>query len=119
MGFIKKQHEARFIRIPYFRKLLEQFRQQPQQNAGVSQRAILIQLGRMQHINHTLAVLVGLQKVIQTDGRLAKQPLATLPVQTQQGALNRTQTGSRYIAVFGAQCSALFVQINQHGAQIF
>ncbi len=90
---IKEQHKPGLVGITNLRQLLKQLGQQPQKDTGIAERALPIQALGMQDIDHALTVLVDLEKVIQRDGRLAKQRLPALLFQTQQRALDSADAG--------------------------
>ena len=57
MGLIEKEDEAWLVRVAHFGKLLEEFRQQPQQEGGIELGAV-DQARRVQHVHDAASVCV-------------------------------------------------------------
>ena len=87
MRLVEEEHELGLVRVADLGQLLEQLRQQPQQERGVEPR-ILHQLVGRQDIDVAAAVAVGAHEVLQGERRLAEEFLAALVLQHQQLALD-------------------------------
>ena len=56
VSFVKEEDEFRFVRVAHFGELLEQFRQEPEQEGGVEFRAV-DQLRGVEHVDIAAAIL--------------------------------------------------------------
>ncbi len=61
--FVEEEHQLRFLRVAHFRQLLEQLRQQPQQERGVELGRIH-QLVGGENVDDAAALGVGLHQVL-------------------------------------------------------
>src|SRR5690606_25776992 len=124
---VEDEHQLRLFQIADFRQLLEQLRQQPQQEGGVQAR-LQDQLRGGEDADHAAAVVVDPHDVGQVQRRLAEELLAAVLLQAQQGALDRGDgrgadqaVGGRYLLAFpGHQVEqgAQVVQVQQQQAAV-
>ena len=117
VGLVEEEDQTRFVRVADLGQLLEQFRQQPQQEGGVQTRAVH-QPGGVQHIDLAPPVQRGAHHVLQPQGRLAEEGVAALLLQLQQGALDGGDGGGRDIADLAADGLGVLADIGQQGAQV-
>src|SRR3546814_8250019 len=95
---IEEEHHPRLVRIADLRKLLEEFRQQPEQEGGVEGRR-QDQLVGSQDVDRPAPVAVAAQEVRQRQLRLTEEGLGTLLVQGQQATLDRAHRSTADVAV--------------------
>ena len=119
MGLIEEEDEARLVRIAHFRQLLEQFRQQPEQEGGIEFRAV-DQARRVQNVHDAAPVSMGAHHVGQFQRRFAEEEICALTLQNQQIALHGAKRGGGHIAVFLAEFVAyvLVAHMDEQLAQI-
>src|SRR3546814_3591923 len=87
-----------FRSIADLRKLLEEFRQQPEQEGGVEGRR-QDQLVGSQDVDRPAPFAVAAQEVRQRQRRLTEEGLGTLLVQGQQATLDRAHRSTADVAV--------------------
>src|SRR5690606_21646224 len=114
---VEDEHQLRLFQIADFRQLLEQLRQQPQQESGVQAR-LEDQLRGGEDADHPAAVVVDAHDVGQFQRRLAEELLATVLRQPQQGALDRRHRLRADQPVLGGNVLALGGDQGQQGAQV-
>ena len=114
MGFVEEEDQFRLVRIPHFRELFEQFRQQPQQEGGIEFRAV-DEAGGVQHAHDTASVGGGAHHVAQFQGRF------TFALHDQQVALQGAQRGRGDVAIFLAEFVADFLvaHMGEQFAEVF
>jgi len=88
MCFVEEEHHFWLFEIADFRQVLEQLRQQPQQETGIQAR-LQNQLVSGEHIDDAAAAHVLTHEVTEVQCGLAKEELATVTFQTQQLTLDR------------------------------
>ena len=107
MSFIEKEYQLGFRRIAHFRKLLEQFRQHPEQERGIEPR-VLHQLVGDQNVDHAPAVTVGPHEILQIERRLTEKFVRTLIFQHQKLAQDATDRLLGNISVLRGQFRGVF-----------
>src|SRR5207247_313666 len=115
--FVEEEYERRLVGIANLRQLFEQLRQHPEQKRGVELRRTN-QLFRGQDIDHSAALAVGLQQVVDVEHRLAEELIAALLLNLQQPPLNRADRRRRDVAVLGRELTRVVADKLQHGPQI-
>ena len=99
MCLVEEEHQLRLVQVAHLGQLLKQLAQQVQQERGVHLGRIDY-LVRCQYVDDT-APLAGLHKVVDVDGGLAKELVASLVLEAQQAALNGPDGGNADVAVGG------------------
>ncbi len=119
MGFIKEEDEARLVRIANLGKLLEQFRQQPEQEGGVEFWTV-DQAGGIQHVHDAAPIGIGAHHVRQFQCGFAEEEIGTFAFHDEQVALHRAKRRRGNVAVFLAEFVAdlLVAHMNEQFAQI-
>ncbi len=117
MRLVEEENELRLVEIADFRQLLEQLRQQPQQERRVEPRA-LHQLVGDQDVDGAAAVAAGTHQVLQLQRRLAEELGAALVLQHQKLALDGADRGLGDIAVLRGQFVGVLGEEGQHGAHV-
>ena len=82
MGFVEKEHQPRFVGIAHFGHLLEQFRQQPQQECCIKLRRLDQRIGG-QNIHIAFAGKIGAHQIGQLQRRFAEEIRRPLRLQVQ------------------------------------
>src|SRR5205823_2126266 len=94
----KKEDQLWFFWIANFRKILEQFRQHPEQKGRINFRRFLHQLVSSKNVNDAAPTL-RLDQIFQIKRRLTEEFVCSLRFQREQVALNRPGAGSRDISI--------------------
>ena len=117
---VEEEHEPRLLRIADLGQLLEQFRQQPQQEGRVELRRI-DQLAPVENVHIAAPVRRRAHQVGQLQRRLAEESLRPVPLQHQQLALHRRQRRRRHVAILAADLGAqrIVAEADQQLAQVF
>ena len=116
MGFVKEKHHFGRGQVADFRQAFIQLRQHPQQKGGVQARRVQQFVGG-QNIDHALTTR-GLHHVGDIEHRLAKELIAALFFNLQQGALDGADRGGADIAVAGGEFPRIVGHGLAHGAQV-
>ncbi len=116
--FVEEEDELGLFSIADFGHALEELRQQPQQESGIELRR-LHQLVGGEDVDDSMAVLVGLQQVVDVERGLAKEFVAALLLERDQIALDGADAGRRDVAVLRSVLRRVIADVLQHGAQVF
>ena len=117
VGLVEEEDQARPVRVADLGKLLEQFRQQPQQEGRIQARTVH-QPRRIQHIDLAPAVQPDADHVLQLQRRLAEEGVAALLLDLQQRALDGGDGGGGDIADLAPDPLGVLAHIDQQAAQI-
>src|SRR5204863_10055140 len=98
MRFIKKEDQLWFFWIANFRKILEQFRQHPEQKGRINFRRFLHQLVSSKNVNDAAPTL-RLDQIFKIERRLTEKFVCSLRFQREQVALDRSGAGSGDISI--------------------
>src|SRR5690606_22704252 len=101
MRLVEEEHEARLLQISDLGQMLEELREQPQQEHAVDTRR-MEKLVRGKNI-HDAAVAVAPQEIVDVEHRLAEESIAALRLEREQSALNRADGSRGDVAVLHAQ----------------
>src|SRR5262249_37234983 len=118
MRLIEEEHELRLVEVANLRQVLEQLRQQPQQEGGVNARTLHEPVGS-EDVDRAVASGIDHHEVGQLERRLAEEPITALLFQLQQSALNRTDTCAADIAVDRRQLLCVVSDKSKHRPQVF
>jgi hypothetical protein len=88
VGFVEHEHQFRLVEVADFRQVLEQLRQQPQQELEY-RRGFRISWFGGEDVDDAAAVQVGAHQVAQLQRRLAEEGITAFLLQAQQRALDR------------------------------
>ena len=113
---VEEEHELRLLEVPDLREILEQLREQPEEERGVEPRVHHQLVGR-QHVDHALAV-DGLHEVRDVQHRLAEELRASLVLELQQPALDRADARGRDVAILRLHLGGVIADELQHRAQV-
>src|SRR5215510_12980464 len=117
MRFIEKEQELRLLRIAYLGKLLEQLRQQPEQECCIEPR-IRDQLVGREHIDDSASVPVGAEEIGKIQCRLAEERVGALVFEYQQLPLHGSDRRRRDIAICLLQLGSMIGDQTKNRAQI-
>src|SRR5205814_2626838 len=117
MRFIKKEDQLWFFWIANFRKILEQFRQHPEQKGRINFRRFLHQLVSSKNVNDAAPTL-RLDQIFQIKRRLTEEFVCSLRFQREQVALNRPGAGGRDISILSFKLVGIVGDVLQHRAQV-
>jgi hypothetical protein len=115
---VKEEHQLGLFQVAHLGQALKHFREHPQQEGGVQARRVEQLVGR-QHIDHAVALAIGLHEVVNVEHGLAKELRAPLAFQLKQSARNRPHTGRADIAVAGGVVLGVLAHVLEHGPQVF
>ncbi len=115
--FVEHEHQLGLVEVADFRQLLEQFRQQPQQERRIQAR-LQDQLLRRQDVDHAAAIGGGAHQVGKFQRGLAKEHLAAFLLQAQQRALDRADRLRADQAIRGGDVLAFLGDQAEQGAQV-
>ena len=118
MRFVEDEDQLRFVQIADFRQILEQLRQQPQQEAGIQLR-LQDQLVGGEDVDQSAAIGIGPHQIVQFKRRLAEEHVGALLLQPQQRALDRADRLDTDQAIAGGNVLAFFGDQAEQGAQVF
>src|SRR5947207_12460775 len=117
MRFIKKEDQLWFFWIANFRKILEQFRQHPEQKGRINFRRFLHQLVSSKNVNDAAPTL-RLDQIFQIKRRLTEKFVCSLRFQREQVALDRSGAGSGDTSILRLKLIGVVGNVLQHRAQI-
>jgi hypothetical protein len=112
---VEEEHEARFVRIPDLRQVLEQLREQPQQEGGVDAGTAHELIGR-QHVHLAGTVRTDADHVVEIQRRLAEELLAALAFDDQQPSHDRSDRLLRHVAVLPGESLRVVADVLERGA---
>jgi len=115
--FVEHEHQLRLVEVADFREVLEQFRQQPQQETGV-QLGLQDQLVGGEDVDHAAAVGGRAHEVTELQRRLAEEHVGAFLLQAQQGALDRADRRRADQAIRGTDVLALVGDQAEQRAQV-
>ena len=117
VSLIEEEHQPGQRLIPPFGQFLHELGEQPQQEGGVD-AGIGVELGGVEQADDAPAGKVHLHQVLDPEGRLAEEFLATLFLQHQQSPLDGGHGLGRDVAVFAAQRLAVVGHPREHRPQV-
>ena len=110
VGLIEEENELGLGRVAGLGQPLEQFGEHPQQQGAVEFGKLHQVLGG-QDIDQPAALGVGLEEVIEVQGRLGKEAVGALGFKLQQGALDGADARGGDVAVLGGEGGGVLADI--------
>ncbi len=100
MSLVEEEDHPRSVLVPDLRQILEEFGQQPEQEAGI-QTGLEYELVRRQDADHTPALEIGSHQVSQFEGGFSEKAFSSIILEPQEGALYGGYGGCRHQTVLG------------------
>src|SRR6185503_8433693 len=117
MGLVEKEHEARLFRIAHFGKILEQLRQEPQQEGRIELRRCHELVGS-ENIDKPAPVLRRAHYVLDVKRRFTEEIGGTLLVEHDKPTLYGANGDGSDVAVIGADLLAASGKIGKKRAEV-
>ena len=117
VGLVEEEDHLRLGLVAHLGQLLEEFREQPQQEGAVEFRRVHQLVGH-QDVDDAAPVRGGAHHVRELQHGLAEEALGALLLQREQVALDGADGGRRDVAVLVGELLGVFAHVLQHGAQV-
>ena len=117
MGLVEEEDELRLVRIADLRQVLENLRDQPQQEGGIELRRGH-QLVGGEDVDVTAPVAGGAHEIVNVERRLAEEMFAALFFQNDEAALNGADGRGTDIAVIGGDRFAAGGKVGEQRPEI-
>src|SRR5580698_606610 len=118
VSFVKEKYQLGFFRIANLGQPLVEFRQQPKQQRRIHSRR-LDQLIRSENVDYATAIAIGLQHILEVQGRLAEEFLPTFLSQCHQPALDRADAGGGDISILRLELLGMLAYVLQGRLEVF
>ena len=116
MGLVEEEHQLGKFHITHLGHLRVQLGDEPQQESGV-ELWLEHKLVCHEHVHYALAIL-GVEKVLDVEGRLAEELLSALVLKGEDGALDGSDAGGGDVSVLGGETGCVLAYEIQHHTQV-
>ena len=114
---VEKEHQLGAIQVPHLGQILEELREQPEEEGAVEPGAVQQSVGG-EHTHVALAAVVHPHQVAEIEGRLAEEALGALLLEHQQLALDGPDARRAHVPVLAAQTRRVVRDEPQHRPQV-
>ncbi len=117
MRLVEEEDQLGLVQVAHLGQVLEELGQEPEQERGVK-LGLEEELVRGQDVDHPPPPAVGLDEVLDGQGRLAEKLVRPLALQVEQGPLDGPDRSRRDAAQPGRDVGRVLGDVTQHLAQV-